>query len=238
MRLKKNELHIRSRRNIYNFILKNPGQHYREIIRALKINKNNVSYHLNYLVKHNLISESSEKGYTRYYAVKPDGRKVKEISIILSKSIPNDSEDSIQELFEVATFGKKEKRIINILRKPEAFMIVRFLFINKDSSKKDIGNFINKHQSTINYYLNKLIKNDIVEVNKSSRGIRYRIKNQDYIYDIFSFYFSGEEVLNEQGEPTGKIINNGLDAILRSLLDSISIPFCAGFIPWIDDKKK
>jgi predicted transcriptional regulator len=238
LKTKKNELDIRTRRNIYNFILKHPGHHYREICRELKLKKNNVSYHLKYLIKYNLISESSEDGYTRYFAVKLNSKKEKEITILLSKSIPYESEEGIQELFEKTNFGKEEKKIINLFRKPICFMIIRFLFVKKDSSFNDIQNFLNKKRSTIFYHLDLLIGNDIVEINKQKKGVSYRIKNEDFIYNIFQFYFSGEELSDENGNPTGKIINNARNNIIRSYWDVAPIPFCAGYKPGIYKKKK
>jgi len=70
-------IYLEKRRIIYNYILKNPGLHFRNISRKLKIPKSTIEYHLVYLKKQGLIVENQELGYLRYYASEKIGQKDK-----------------------------------------------------------------------------------------------------------------------------------------------------------------
>jgi predicted transcriptional regulator len=60
-------LELGIRRQIYNFILKYPGLHLREISRKLNIPKTTLSYHIKYLEKRGLLAAKPEGKYTLYY---------------------------------------------------------------------------------------------------------------------------------------------------------------------------
>ena len=57
---------VKTRKEIYKFIMKNPGMHYRDIARFLKIPSSTMRYHLNYLERRNFISKEIINGYLRY----------------------------------------------------------------------------------------------------------------------------------------------------------------------------
>ena len=52
---------------IYNFIIKYPGVHLREIFRNLDISEGTIRYHIEILLKQGLIVKSDSDGYMRYY---------------------------------------------------------------------------------------------------------------------------------------------------------------------------
>ena len=81
-------LEIQIRRDIYQFISKNPGFHFRKIQRDLNIPKSTLEYHLRYLKKHNLLIEQSEKHYVRFYIAKTVGERQKKIINILREKVP------------------------------------------------------------------------------------------------------------------------------------------------------
>jgi len=60
-------LDIEKRKRIYEAIKKNPGLHFRELIRILDINVGDLQYNLSVLEKENLIVGKEEMGYKRYY---------------------------------------------------------------------------------------------------------------------------------------------------------------------------
>ena len=233
MKSKKSELDIRFRRNIYNFILKHPGNHYREICRSLKITKNNLSYHLNYLKKHGLIREYFEDGYTRYYIQKIDGKKAEGIAKILGDSITYESKKRILELFKIINPTKKEREVINLLRRPPFLKIVRFLYSYPNSTKKQISKILKKHRTMVYIYLHKLIEKEIIIRISVSKVEKYKLKDEEFIFNILRIYFHFTEKLDENGNPIGKsedeYWNEGL---IEEFLDSFSVPFCAGFKPW------
>lgn len=65
----KNEILEHERRGkIYEFIKKNPGLHFRELQRRLKVPLASLEYHLDYMVRKKVLLRESEGHYTRYYA--------------------------------------------------------------------------------------------------------------------------------------------------------------------------
>ena len=84
----KDILDLEIRRMIYNFILKNPGLHERELSRQLKIPKTTMNYHLNYLQKQDLIVSINEKRYLRFYIKQRVGFVDKQILSIIRQEVP------------------------------------------------------------------------------------------------------------------------------------------------------
>ena len=83
-----NILILETRREIYNFILRYPGIHLREISRRLTIPFSTLMYHLRFLEKRELIKEKTEGRYNRYYITEKIGRREKEILSTLRKDTP------------------------------------------------------------------------------------------------------------------------------------------------------
>jgi DNA-binding transcriptional ArsR family regulator len=61
------ELDLEIRNKIYHFILKYPGLHLSELSRRLNIPKSTLFYHINYLIKHDLLISKSRGKFIRYY---------------------------------------------------------------------------------------------------------------------------------------------------------------------------
>ena len=76
---KEKALELKVRRQIYHFILKHPGLHFRELVRELLIPRATLSYHTRYLEKRGLIIAKSEGGYTRFYVTNSVGNGEKKI---------------------------------------------------------------------------------------------------------------------------------------------------------------
>ena len=64
---KTNLLNLKNRKKIYDFISDYPGIHLRKIFEELEISESTIRYHLNYLVKHELITKQEKNGYARFY---------------------------------------------------------------------------------------------------------------------------------------------------------------------------
>jgi len=80
-----NILELEARRGIYNFIMKSPGMHVREISRRLEIPFTTLQYHLRFLEKRELVKAKEDGNYTRYYVSFKFGRKEKEVVDLLRK---------------------------------------------------------------------------------------------------------------------------------------------------------
>ena len=126
-----NKFLMPTRLNIYNFILKSPGLHLRELSRQLDMPLTTVKYHLQVLQKHEYIVEKKEGRYHRYYAS--------------------------QEM------GTQEKKFINILREDIPRTIILYLLIHHWSSQIDISASLQKHPTTIEHHLRKLMSLGIIQ---------------------------------------------------------------------------
>jgi DNA-binding transcriptional ArsR family regulator len=85
---KRGIIKLKTRKLIFNYILKHPGLHFRELSRELKIAKSTLDYHLTFLKKLELIKVKSNGRYNRYYALNKVDRRDKELLNVLRQDIP------------------------------------------------------------------------------------------------------------------------------------------------------
>ena len=76
---KDNLLNLKNRKLIFDFISEFPGMHLRKIIKEIDLSEGTIRYHINYLLKHELIFKQSKNGYTRYYILDSNNIKNKKI---------------------------------------------------------------------------------------------------------------------------------------------------------------
>jgi predicted transcriptional regulator len=81
-------LELKTRRKIYNLIIKNPGLHLSKIAYLCNMRVSLVEYHLTYMEKSGVISSAKYKGYKRYYIKGKIGREDKKFLSILRQEIP------------------------------------------------------------------------------------------------------------------------------------------------------
>jgi len=74
---------LETRKKIYNFILRCPGLHLRELSRELKIPITTLNYHLRHLEKRGFIEINPEKRYKRVYATKNIGIMSKKLIVAI-----------------------------------------------------------------------------------------------------------------------------------------------------------
>src|SRR5438128_8631506 len=60
-------LSVKPRKDLYDFVRKNPGFHLRELSRALNLSITLADYHLRFLEKHELITSAMDGEYKRFY---------------------------------------------------------------------------------------------------------------------------------------------------------------------------
>ena len=60
-------LSVKTRKDLYDFVRKNPGFHLRELSRALNLSITLADYHLRFLEKHELITSAMDGEYKRFY---------------------------------------------------------------------------------------------------------------------------------------------------------------------------
>jgi predicted transcriptional regulator len=82
------ELELDTRRSVYEFIRDNPGTHMREIQRRLEMPIGLLKFHIRYLLKHEIISERTDRYYKRYYLTGTLGTVAKEVLSSLRQQYP------------------------------------------------------------------------------------------------------------------------------------------------------
>lgn len=78
-------LHNKKRNQIYHFILKNPGVYINKIVRLLNISKQVVIWHINMLIKFNLVKKDEIENHEIYFDAKLSSGESK-LSYLTSKS--------------------------------------------------------------------------------------------------------------------------------------------------------
>jgi len=182
-------LKLETRKEIYNFIEKNPGLHLREISRNMNISFGNLRYHLNFLEKQNLIRKKESKRYTRYYITKQVSKRDKEILNLLRQDVPR------QIILLLLTPGpgkiyQSRYTMNRSLNNPLTF--------SKTYSKKDlieltkhwdgpvIDKFkLRKNRTTIDFHLKKLQDIDLIETVKIGKEIKYKLRDDETVWYPF-----------------------------------------------------
>jgi predicted transcriptional regulator len=82
------ELELDTRRNVYEFIKRNPGTHMREIQRRIDMPIGLLKFHIQYLLKHEIITEKVDRYYKRYYLIGIVGSVGREVLSVLRQQYP------------------------------------------------------------------------------------------------------------------------------------------------------
>ena len=82
-------LELETRRKIYDLISKNPGLNFYKIVKMLNIRNSLAEYHLQFLVKNDLLVVVKESGYNKRYYIKDMlGAKDRKALAVLRQEIP------------------------------------------------------------------------------------------------------------------------------------------------------
>jgi predicted transcriptional regulator len=73
------------RREIYRLVEKNPGIHLRDLQRTMEMPLASLEYHLDYMVRRNVILRERDRHYVRYYVKQLDGEDKKILSALRQK---------------------------------------------------------------------------------------------------------------------------------------------------------
>ena len=153
-------LWLEIRRQIFNFILKYPGLHLREISRKLNIPKTTLNYHLKYLEKENFLLAKSDNRYTRYYPTKKVGNNDKEILGLMRQNLPrriilflflypehsrrNISED-LEKPLTTISFHLKKLLALNIIEKRR----VGHIYAYRIKNQKEMYNLLISYENSL-----------------------------------------------------------------------------------------
>jgi predicted transcriptional regulator len=81
-------LDLQCRKRIYEYIVNNPGVHFRELQRSLGMPVGSLEYHLRYMEKRELVSARNDAGYSRFYSKNKFNPEVKSIIAFMRQPIP------------------------------------------------------------------------------------------------------------------------------------------------------
>jgi len=228
---KENILLLKTRQEIYNYILKNPGMHLREISRTTKISYSILRHHLNFLEKLGLISAKSGRRFTRYYTTGKVSRNDKEIINVMREEIPRtivilllspgpieNFKDSLEEE------GRKLENYLKTYSKKEIVSLARFWGKEHD----EIFHVI-KHRSTIDFHFKKLIDAGIVEKLRVGKEMKYRLKNE---YLVWEFLIRNSEILSDKLVTSAvngfkDWTNEHIDLLIEGMLEIFPHPYYA-----------
>jgi len=188
-----NILKLETRRKIYNTILKYPGLHLRELSRRMNISFGTLRHHIAYLEKNNLIITKADHRYTGYYVSREVSQEDKELFNILRQKIPR----KIILLMFCSWTGEKWKNkglnknckelktvdYRNQSTYPIAFSRKELIELAKYWKGPYAKLFhLNKHPTTLDFHLEKLLGAGLIERVCIGRETKYRLKDHEKIF--------------------------------------------------------
>ncbi|MCK5291119.1 MAG: ArsR family transcriptional regulator [Thermoplasmata archaeon] len=134
----KDLLELDTRRKIFEFIVKFPGVHLRELERSLGMSVQLLDYHLRVLGKGGLVSSTESDKYKRFYA-------------------------GVKRVEDPKALHPDEKDKLAILRQETPLSIVLCLLRVGSARHMDIAGELDIPSSTLSYHLKKLTKGELIE---------------------------------------------------------------------------
>jgi predicted transcriptional regulator len=181
-----NILLLSTRRNIYQFILKSPGLHLRELSRRLHMPLTTVKYHLHVLQKRELIKEKTEGRYHRYYVTHKIGAQEKKLINLLREDIPRTI-----ILYLMICYWSTQIDISKSLKKHPTtieFHLKKLMDLGLIQQVKPVDGKIYRDE-----------KPRIIECETIGREKVYMLKNPQQIYDLLITYKHSiiEDIISE-----------------------------------------
>jgi len=165
-------INFEKRKEIYEFILKNPGLHLRELNRRVNFSFGCLRYHLNYLKKRGLIKQISDNGFSRYYITNKVGHNDKKFLNIFRQ----------EKLWKILL-------VFLLSEFKQIFYKQDLLNLSNEKSWTDPKPFkIIKHRSTIDFYLKKLINSGIIHIVYNHRRVGYILVDSESLWDFLIRY--------------------------------------------------
>lgn len=157
-------LAVRTRKDLYEFVRRNPGFHLREVSRALHLSITLADYHLRFLEKHDLITSSMDGEYKRFYPRSTPGRS------------------DVQ-----AALTERERRILGFLRQPVPLRVMNFLMEREEATHKQILEQVPVSPSTLSHHLKKMQAAGIID-RGSPRDRGYRVVDPREVARLMTTY--------------------------------------------------
>jgi DNA-binding transcriptional ArsR family regulator len=236
-----NILKLEIRKRIYNLVSEQPGLHLRELERKMNISFGSLRYHLNYLEKQGLIITKTDHRYTGYYVSREVSQKDKEMFNLLRQEIPR---KIIMLMFcpwtgdrwKSKEIYKNKKRYLEEGRKatkdptnyPRAFSKTELIELARYWRGDKAKLFhLNKHPTTLDFHLEKLLAADLIEKVRVKKEIKYKLKDKEKIFNfiILNNYELSKEDVNIWLLWTGMFSPKNIEKIMETLYDILPHPY-------------
>ncbi len=149
------------RRDIYEYIKHNPGEHLSNIKYEFDTSPSTITYHLGLLEKDNKIIGHKDTKFKRYYA-NVDG--------VFGGG---DLRETIH--------GLEYKDIVSALKSDSAVKIVRYIMEHPGCTQKAIAKDVGINSSTVNWHINKLRESNLVDFTKIGKSNSYTIPEAETV---------------------------------------------------------
>ncbi len=157
-------LAVRTRRDLYEFVRKNPGFHLREVSRALDLSITLVDYHLRFLEKHELIASVMDGEYKRFYPRSQPGQP--------------DARPALTDA---------EKQVLAFLRQRVPFRVIAYLMEHEVGTHKEILEQVPVSPSTLSHHLKKMQMAGLIDrAAPEERG--YQVTNPKAVARLMATY--------------------------------------------------
>jgi predicted transcriptional regulator len=143
------------RRDIFEYIKHNPGEHFAGIMHEFDMSPSSTTYHLKVLEDTEQVVAHRDNKYKRYYAA--------------------------GNTLQLETQTKNYKELMSALKNVTARKIVWYILDHQGSNQKDVATALGIHPSTVNWHANRLYQAGILEKLKSGKEITYSIPNEDSV---------------------------------------------------------
>jgi DNA-binding transcriptional ArsR family regulator len=147
----KDVLNNSRRLSIFNYLIRNPGSHLRQIMNVYNLSPNQTSYHLATLERHGLITSYNDGRFRQFYA----------------------NQNNLEEL--------PSKELIKILKNENVITILYAIFNNSELSLASIREITHLHRNTIYKLLKQIKPFDVINYGPPVSLTENGIKTLKYI---------------------------------------------------------
>jgi predicted transcriptional regulator len=157
-------LAVKTRKDLYDFVRKNPGFHLREISRSLDLSITLADYHLRFLERHELITSSMDGEYKRFYP----------------RSLPGQADLR-------PALSDQERQVLAFLRQPVPLRVINFLMEREAATHKEMLEQVPVSPSTLSHHLKKMQAARVIDrSDPPERG--YRIASPKEVARLMATY--------------------------------------------------